>query len=64
MASRFRLSRREGEIVELVCQGLTNEEIAERLNLTVIAVKHYLSGIFAALDVRTRSKLIAVVAAG
>jgi DNA-binding NarL/FixJ family response regulator len=64
VASRFRLSRREAEIVELVVEGLTNEQIAERLNLTGIAVKHYLSGIFAALDVRTRSKLIAVVAAG
>jgi len=61
MAARFQLSRREAEIVELVCQGLSNDEIAERLNLTVLAVKHYLHGIFAALDVRTRSKLIAVV---
>jgi DNA-binding NarL/FixJ family response regulator len=61
VAARFRLSKREAEIVELVCQGLSNDEIAERLNLTVLAVKHYLHGIFTALDVRTRSKLIAVV---
>ena len=61
LAARFRLSRREAEMVELVCQGLSNDQIAARMNLTVIAVKHYLQGIFAALDVRTRSKLIAVV---
>ena len=61
VAARFRLSRREAEIVELVCQGMSNDQIAERLNLTVLAVKHYLQGIFTALDVRTRSKLIAVV---
>jgi DNA-binding NarL/FixJ family response regulator len=61
VAARFRLSKREAEIVELVCEGLSNDEIAERLNLTVLAVKHYLHGIFTALDVRTRSKLIAMV---
>lgn len=61
VATRFRLSQREAEMVQLVCQGLTNDQIAERMNLTVMAVKHYLQGIYAALDVRTRSKLIAFV---
>jgi DNA-binding NarL/FixJ family response regulator len=61
LAMRFQLSRRESQIVELVRAGMSNDEIGEQLNLSVATVKHYLYGIFTALDVHSRAKLIAVV---
>ncbi|WP_432732474.1 LuxR C-terminal-related transcriptional regulator [Jeongeupia wiesaeckerbachi] len=48
------LSERELEILRLVAEGLTNEQVAERLCLAMQTVKWYLSGIYAKLGVGNR----------
>ena len=52
------LSHREEEVVSLVCQGLTNREIAEQLRLSEHTVKNYLFRIFDRLGVSSRVELV------
>jgi DNA-binding CsgD family transcriptional regulator len=52
------LSRREQEIVELVSQGLTNKEIAQRAFVTENTVKQHLKRVFTKTDVRNRAELM------
>jgi DNA-binding NarL/FixJ family response regulator len=56
------LTRREQEVLELVCDGLTNEEISSRLFLSVKTVDHHVSAILGKLGVPSR-KLAAAEAA-
>jgi LuxR family maltose regulon positive regulatory protein len=53
------LSAREVEILRLVCQGLSNQEIARRLVLAVGTVKFHIHNIFGKLGVRDRPQAIA-----
>jgi DNA-binding NarL/FixJ family response regulator len=54
------LTPREREVLELLAQGMTNKEIAERLVITTNTVKRHLKSIFGKLDVHTRSAAAAV----
>jgi DNA-binding CsgD family transcriptional regulator len=56
---RLGLTHREFEIVELICGGLTNSQIAERLNIGVATVKTHLLHVFEKLGVKTRAALVA-----
>lgn len=48
------LSCRENEILSFVGQGLSNKEIALKLNLSEKTVKHYMTNVFHKLHVRSR----------
>lgn len=48
------LTRREQEVLELLCEALSNEQIAERLVLSVRTVDHHVSAILGKLGVPTR----------
>lgn len=50
------LTKRELEILELIVQGDTNSEIAEKLYLTVGTVKTHLRNIFNKLNVNDRTQ--------
>jgi DNA-binding NarL/FixJ family response regulator len=52
-----RLTGRQREVAELVAQGLSNEEIAGRLFLSLATVKSHLTASMRRLDVRTRTQL-------
>ena len=57
-AAKRRLSKqspvREQEVLELVCESLSNEQIAERLVLSVRTVDHHVSAILGKLGVASR----------
>lgn len=52
------LTDREGQIVSLVAEGLTNRDIAQRLKLSEHTIKNYLFRIFDKVGVSTRVELI------
>jgi LuxR family transcriptional regulator, positive regulator of biofilm formation len=52
------ITGREQEIIECVCQGLGNNEIAGRLALSPHTVKAHLNRIFRKLNITSRSKLM------
>jgi len=52
------LTPREGEILELLAQGLTNMAIAEKIILSPKTIRNNVSNIFSKLQVATRSEAI------
>jgi len=52
------LTNREAEIVELIAQGLTNAEVAQRLFVSEITVKKHLTSIFLKTGVKNRTQLV------
>src|SRR5690606_34717774 len=53
------LTERELEVLQLMGQGLTNREIADRLVLAVGTVKYYTAEIYGKLGVRNRVQAVA-----
>jgi DNA-binding NarL/FixJ family response regulator len=52
-----RLTKREREIVELIVDGLSNKEIAQRLNVATFTVKSHVHNIFEKLALHTRAQV-------
>ena len=50
------LSTRQGEILELVVEGLSNAQIARRLYLSVSTIKQHLRAVYKVLGVRNRTE--------
>ena len=57
-AAMPKLTKREGEVVRCIVEGLSNREIAARLTLTEHTVKNYLFRIFDKLGVSSRLELV------
>jgi two-component system, NarL family, response regulator LiaR len=52
------ISKREMEVLELIAQGLSNQEIAEKLFLSLNTVKTHSSNLFIKLDVKRRTQAV------
>jgi DNA-binding CsgD family transcriptional regulator len=55
------LTRREQEVAQLVCEGRSNQEIADDACLSLPMVKKHLHAVFHKLEVPSRSRLIAMM---
>lgn len=53
------LSSREAEIIALITQGLSNQEIADRAYLSINSVKTYIRSTYRKIGVSTRSQAVA-----
>lgn len=52
------LSPREYEVVELLAEGLSNKELAERLSISLHTVKNHIKSVFRKLEVGSRLELV------
>lgn len=52
------LTPRENDVLQAVCRGLSNKEIADSLYITESTVKTHVSNLLAKLDVQRRTQLI------
>ncbi len=52
------ISKREYEVLELMAKGLSNQEIAERLFVSLNTVKTHTSNLFVKLDAKRRTQAI------
>jgi DNA-binding CsgD family transcriptional regulator len=56
-----RLTRREQEVARLVCEGRSNQEIADDACLSLPMVKKHLHAVFRKLEVPSRTRLVALM---
>ena len=54
-----RLSSREAQVISLVRDGMTNQQIAERLELSPLTIKNHVQNILRKLDVSNRAQAVA-----
>ena len=52
------ISKRELEVLQLMAEGLSNKEIAEKLFVSLNTVKTHLSKVFEKLDVKRRTQAV------
>ena len=55
-----RITEREREVLSLVAEGLSNDEIASRLHLSPLTTKTHVSHIMTKLDARDRAQLVVI----
>jgi DNA-binding CsgD family transcriptional regulator len=56
--SSLGISKREYEVLELIAQGLSNQEIADRLFVSLNTIKTHSSKLFEKLDVSRRTQAV------
>jgi DNA-binding NarL/FixJ family response regulator len=52
------LTPREREVIELICRGLRNKEVAAELHISLATVSHHLTSIYRKLEVDDRTSLV------
>jgi DNA-binding CsgD family transcriptional regulator len=63
LGERMRLSAREQDIFELLALGRGNENIAQRLSISLNTVRTHTQNVYAKLDVHSRQELVELVEA-
>lgn len=58
---RFQISRREKEIVQQICEGKTNQQIADELFISLQTVKDHTHRIYSKIGINSRMKLVQMV---
>jgi two-component system, NarL family, response regulator LiaR len=56
--NQLTISKREYEVLELIAKGLSNQEIADKLFVSLNTVKTHTSNLFVKLDVKRRTQAI------
>ncbi|MGE5679987.1 MAG: response regulator transcription factor [Bacillota bacterium] len=56
--SKYQISKRELEVIQLVCQGKSNQEIADTLFISLGTVKNHLYNIYAKAGIKSRTQLV------
>jgi len=54
-----KFSKREQDVMQLLCHGYANKEIAQSLNISINTVKTHVSKVFSKLDVHNRTEALA-----
>lgn len=60
-ASAAKLTRSEQRVFDLLCRGLPNKQIADRLVISENTVRYHLKQVYAKLGVRSRAHAMAQV---
>jgi DNA-binding CsgD family transcriptional regulator len=58
VVERLGISKREQEVLDLISKGLSNQEIADKLFVSINTVKTHSSNLFQKLDVSRRTQAI------
>jgi len=61
VAERYQLSKREIEVVRMICEGCTNREIGEKLYISEHTVKDHIKNTMRKMEVASRNELVAVL---
>lgn len=59
--NKFGISKRQLEVLKLMCQGLNNQEIAERLYISVHTTKDHVRSILRAFNASSRNEVVATL---
>jgi len=57
----FKISKREEEVIQLLCEGKSNKEISEALFVSLQTVKDHIYRIYQKTDVKNRVQLINLI---
>ena len=63
-ARAYQLTSRESEVLELVADGLSNQEICQRLVISISTVKKHIYNLYVKTKVRSRTQLIHLLMKG
>ena len=59
--ARFQLSKREGEVLRLICRGLSNKDIAEAIFISEFTVKDHIKNIMRKMEAGSRNEMMAAL---
>ena len=57
----FQLTKREGDVLKLICQGLPNREISETIFISEYTVKVHIKNIMKKMKANSRNEIIALL---
>ena len=58
---RYHISKREKEIIQQICDGKTNQQIADELFISLQTVKDHTHRIYSKIGINSRMKLVQLV---
>lgn len=58
VAAHDGITERENQVINLICKGMKNKDIADKLFITETTVRHHLSAIFEKLSISNRVELV------
>ena len=58
LCRQYGLTSREGEMLDLAVHGLSNEDIAQKMNISIHTVKKHFHSIYTKMNVRNRVQML------